>query len=169
LTRRQSKILMLLFGLIGLLLVALNRGEEITGDLELPDIEEVTGIRIENSQGIFVASRRGGEWTVSQPDRGIGRSEALEDLILMGSRLRVEATFPNGERSHYGLNPPAALLELRGGTTATQIAFGKRAPAHYATYIQVDNGPVLAVKGYPIETVEQPFEDLIDEDFIEGL
>ena len=168
-TRKQTQILLLLLGLIVALLVALNRKEQPKGDLILPGIDDVTGIRIENSEGIFVASRRGGEWTVSQPTRGIGKADALEDLILMGSRLRVEATFPNGERSHYGLNPPAALLELRGGTTATQIAFGKRAPAHYASYIQVDNGPVLAVTGYPIETVEQPFAGLSDDDFIEGL
>lgn len=168
-TRKQTQILLLLLGLISALLVAINQKEEIEGDLDLPALEEVTGVRIENSQGIFVASRRGGEWTVSQPTRGIGRSDAIEDLILMGSRIRVEATFPNGERSHYGLNPPAALFELRGGSTATQIAFGKRAPAHYASYIQVDNGPVLAVRGYPIETVEQPFDALFDDAFIEGL
>ncbi|MEC7240065.1 MAG: hypothetical protein VXW32_02400 [Myxococcota bacterium] len=168
-TRKQTKILLLLFALIAVLLIALRPEKAIQGDLDLPGVEEVTGIRIENREGIFVASRRGGEWTVNQPARGLGDPEALDDLILMGSRLRVEATFPNGERSHYGLNPPAALLELRGGTTATQIAFGKRAPAHYASYIQVDNGPVLAVKGYPIETVEQPFENLFDEAFIEGL
>ncbi len=168
-TRKQSQILVLLLALITILIVALRRDSAIEGDLDLPGLDEVTGIRIENSQGIFVASRRGGDWTVSQPTRGIGKQSALEDLILMGSRLRVEARFPNGERSHYGLNPPAALLELRGGETATQIAFGKRAPAHYASYIQVDNGPVLAVKGYPIETVEQDYKDLFDSEYIEGL
>ena len=168
-SRKQLRILILLLSIIAVLLVVLRREAPIQGDLDWPSVEDVTGIRIDGPQGIFVASRRGGEWTVSQPNRGIGNKTALEDLILMGSRIRVEAQFPNGERSHYGLNPPDTLLELRGGEIATQVAFGKRAPAHYASYIQVDNGPVLAVKGYPVETVQQAYSELYETEQIEGL
>jgi hypothetical protein len=158
LSRKQIHIFLFLSAVITLLLVFLGREDLPQGDLDWPKVEDVTGLRIDNDQGVLVASRRGGEWTVSQPERGIGKKEALEDLILMGARIRIKAQFPNGERSHYGLNPPAARLELRGGDAGTQIAFGKKAPAHYASYIQVDNGPVLAVVGYPIETVNQAFD-----------
>jgi len=160
LSRKQVHILLLLTALASVLLVVLRGSSAPKGDLDWPALEDITGLKIESSQGLFVASRRGGEWTVSQPERGIGKTDAIEDLIQMGHRIRIKSSFPNGERSHYGLNPPAVRIELRGGEIATQIAFGKKAPAHYASYIQVDNGPVLAVEGYPIETLSQPFEGL---------
>ena len=151
------------------LLVLLRSKPSSDGDLDWPAIDSINGIKIESSQGLFVASRRGGEWSVSQPERGVGQQEAIEDLLLMGTRIRVEAQFPNGERSHYGLNPPQTVLELRGGDIAVQVAFGKKAPAHYASYIQVDNGPVLAVTGYPVETLMQDYKNLYEVQALEGL
>jgi hypothetical protein len=160
LDRKSLRIFLVLSALLMGLFWVLQGTSEAVGDLDWPANAEINGIRIENDEGIFIASRRGGEWTVSQPERGIGKTEALEDLIRMGSRIRVQGNYPNGERSHYGLNPPVVRLELRGGETGIQVAFGKKAPAHYASYIQVDNGPVLAVEGYPVETLLQPFRSL---------
>jgi hypothetical protein len=163
LNRKSLRIFLVLSALLTALALFIQGSSPQTGDLDWPSNDEITGIRIENKDGIFIASRRGGEWTVSQPSRGIGDTNALEDLIRFGTRIQVEAKYPNGERSHYGLNPPSVLLELRGGETALQIAFGKKAPAHYASYIQLDNGPVLAVTGYPVETFTQPFDSLYAE------
>lgn len=161
--RKSLRIFLVLSALLTALALFIQGSRPQNGDLDWPSNDEITGIRIENEEGIFIASRRGGEWTVSQPSRGIGDTDAIEDLIRFGTRIQVEAEYPNGERSHYGLNPPSVLMELRGGETALQMAFGKKAPAHYASYIQLDNGPVLAVTGYPVETLTQPFDSLYAE------
>jgi hypothetical protein len=163
LNRKSLRIFLVLSALLIALGLFIQGTSPQNGDLDWPSSDEITGIRIENEEGIFIASRRGGEWTVSQPSRGIGDTDAIEDLIRFGTRIQVEAEFPNGERSHYGLNPPSVIMELRGGETALQMAFGKKAPAHYASYIQLDNGPVLAVTGYPVETLTQPFDSLYAE------
>jgi len=160
LDRKNLRIFLVLSVLLTALAFFIGGSSTQKGDLDWPNNDEITGLRIENAEGIFIASRRGGEWTVSQPSRGIGNTDAIEDLVRFGSRIQVQAEYPNGERSHYGLNPPSVLMELRGGETALQIAFGKKASAHYSSYIQLDNGPVLAVVGYPIETLSQPFDSL---------
>jgi hypothetical protein len=160
LNRKSFRILIVLTAMIAALLWFLQGTNTPSGDLNWPSNKDINGLRIENKEGVFVASRRGGEWTVSQPERGIGKTDAIEDLIRMGSRIRIQSEYPNGERSHYGLNPPSVLFELRGKDTGVQVAFGKKAPAHYASYIQLDNGPVLAVEGYPVDTLLQPFGSL---------
>ena len=168
-SRTQRISFFVLLSTLVVLIVLLRGNASTSGDVDWPNIESINGVKIESSQGLFIASRRGGEWSVSQPERGVGKQEAIEDLLQMGSRFRVEAEFPNGERSHYGLNPAQAVLELRGGDIAIQVAFGKKAPAHYASYIQIDNGPVLAVTGYPLETLMQDFKNLYEVQALEGL
>ena len=143
-----------------LLLALRTPGGPISGDLDWPDPDTVTGLKIEHADGqILIATRRGGDWTIEEPRRGVGNQKALEDLILMGTRIRILDQFRNGEKSHYGLHKPRVRMELRGGDSGTQIAFGDLVTEHYASYLQLDNGPILAVKGSPIETVQQPLEN----------
>ena len=163
-SRKQVKIFLILTVLIAIMLFAIRMSETTTrGNLDWPDPDTVTGLKIEHEDGrILIATRRGGDWSIEQPRRGVGNSKALEDLILMGQRVQVIERLRNGEKSHYGLHKPTVRLELRGGDAGTQIAFGDLLTQHYASYMQVDNGPILAVKGYPVETLQQPFDNFYD-------
>jgi hypothetical protein len=115
-------------------------GEGITRLLRL-DPREVTAIRLQRGDVNVRVEHADGRW------QGVARPEALVDFVHNVSQLAeiIRLDIEPAQRGEYGLEPPAAVIELeRGEQPPILLLLGNHNPSSTGAYAQVGrDGPIV--------------------------
>jgi len=138
--------------------------------------EDITGVRIETPDGLFLLEASNRVWRITSPVQGLAdASSVLRMLDTLAALRRSEIITLEEQKSlkltpdMYGFNPPRASITIDDGSVKTSVLIGRDAPGGQQLYMKrSDMDDILVTSRDILATLPVSVLDLRDRRLFSG-